>query len=267
MAAGLGELTQAGAGLSQPGGGNRIAIGPGSGRRRTLGTQGERGKIGVGQLAGALQRREPLLLVPANGPGGATGPVLADLGIRLGGSAGQIDQCGVGQDPAWRDVALDRDGVPGLPQLTDHGDATAVADLVHPRGAPPRVDPDRGAGEPGERVELLLGPHHLVLRRQVVGHEIADLTEHLDVEGGVTQPGLRQGSGRPVHGRVLLGKAEAEVVLDDRGEPNPRQTHEASPELGVEQARRMQTDLRQAGQVLGCGMQDPLDVGDDLGDG
>ena len=56
-------------------------------------------------------------------------------------------------------------------------------------------------------------------------------------------------------------------MLDDGGEPDPREPHEAAPELGVEQARRAQTDLCEAGQILGSGMQDPLDIGDDIGDG
>ena len=56
-------------------------------------------------------------------------------------------------------------------------------------------------------------------------------------------------------------------MLDDRSEPDARQTDEPSGELGVEQSRRAQTDLRQAGQILGCRMQNPLDAVDRVGDG
>jgi len=138
---------------------------------------------------------------------------------------------------------------------------------VHAGRATPRLDPDRGTREPDKRLELLFGPPRLALGFQVVGHEIADPAEHLDIEGGIAQPGLRQRSGRPVHRRVLLGKAEPEVVLDDRCQPNAGQTHEASPELGVEQPGRVQTHLREAGQVLGGGMQDPLDIADHVSNG
>ena len=56
-------------------------------------------------------------------------------------------------------------------------------------------------------------------------------------------------------------------MLHDSGEAHPGQPHEASPELGVEQAGRAHADLRQAGQVLGGGMQDPLDIREDGADG
>ena len=94
-----------------------------------------------------------------------------------------------------------------------------------------------------------------------------DLAEYLDVERRVSKPGLRQWPGRPVDGRVLLGKGEPEIVLDDGSEPDPRQTDEPSSELGVEQSRRMQANLRQARQILGGGVQDPLDIGQGVCDG
>ena len=78
-----GELPQGCAGLSQPGGGNRVAIGPGPRRWRTVRARGENGQVGLRQLAGPLQCGEPLPLVSAHGP--RAGAVL-DVGGRLGGS-------------------------------------------------------------------------------------------------------------------------------------------------------------------------------------
>ena len=81
-------------------------------------------------------------------------------------------------------------------------------------------------GGPWKRVRAsnsCVRPLHLALGGQVGGHGVADLHQHLDVEGGVAQPRLGQRAGGPVDGGVLLGQAEAEVVLDDGGEADPGQ--------------------------------------------
>ena len=62
----LGELTQGCARLNQSGGSNRVTLGPGSCRWRTVGVHGERRKIRLRHLTGSLQRGEPLSLVSAN---------------------------------------------------------------------------------------------------------------------------------------------------------------------------------------------------------
>ena len=101
-------------------------------------------------------------------------------------------------------------------------------------------------------------------RGEVDAHEVAQLDEHLDVEGGVAQPRLGQRAGGPVDRGVLLGQAQAEVVLDHRGEADPGQPEEPSRQLGVEELAGPQADLGQARQVLGGRVQDPLGRADRL---
>ena len=113
-------------------------------------------------------------------------------------------------------------------------------------------------------LELLARPPGLALRREVDAHEVAQVDEHLDVEGGVPQPRLGQRPRRPVDGGVLLGQRQPEVVLDHGGEPDPRQPEQTPRELGVEELSRAQADLGQARQVLGRGVQDPLGAADRL---
>ena len=76
--------------------------------------------------------------------------------------------------------------------------------------------------------------------------------------------GSGQRTGRPVHGRVLLGHPVAEQGLDQRGQADARVTEQAAGELGVEELRGVQADLVEAGQVLGRGVQDPLGALEDL---
>ena len=66
---------------------------------------------------------------------------------------------------------------------------------------------------------------------------------------------------------MLLGQAQTKVVLDHRGESHPWQAHQATPELGVEKTRGAHAELGKTGKVLGCGVQDPLDIAQDLIDG
>ena len=56
-------------------------------------------------------------------------------------------------------------------------------------------------------------------------------------------------------------------MLDDGGEADTGEPEQASGELGVEELVRAQADLRQAREVLGGGVQDPLGAADGLGDG
>ena len=87
---------------------------------------------------------------------------------------------------------------------------------------------------------------------------LAQLDEHLDVEGGVLEPRFGERARRPVDGGVLLGHPLAQQRLDQRGQPDPRVAEQPPGELGVEQSRGVQPELGQAGQVLGRGVQDPL---------
>ena len=120
-----------------------------------------------------------------------------------------------------------------MPDVRRHGSSRAAA-----------------AGERQQGLELLRRPLALAGLLELGGDEVAELDEHLDVERGVDQPRLGQRPGRPVGGRVLLGQAAAEVVLDQRGEADARQVEQAAGELGVEQRARAQPDLGEAGEVL-----------------
>jgi hypothetical protein len=128
---------------------------------------------------------------------------------------------------------------------------------VQARGTPPRVDP-LGQLETAQGVELLARPLALAGRLELRLEHVAQLDQHLDVEGGVLQPRLGQWPGRPVDRRVLLLHPEAEQGLDEGRQPDPWIAEQPAGQLGVEQLRGNQADVGEAGEVLGRGMQDPL---------
>ena len=99
------------------------------------------------------------------------------------------------------------------------------------------------------------------------GHQVAQLDEDLDVEGGVLQPRLGQRARGPVGGGVLLAHPLAQQGLDQGGEPDAGVAEQAAGELGVEERGGLQADLAQAGEVLGRGVQDPLGAGEGLLEG
>ena len=123
---------------------------------------------------------------------------------------------------------------------------------------PPRLRPRWGWCRGARRLELLEGPVELALLGQQTGQHVTQLDQHLDVEGGVHQPVLRQRPPRPVRGAVPLLQPQAEQLLDQRTETDPRQPGQPAGQLGVEQQGRDQTDLGQARQILMGGMQHPL---------
>ena len=97
----------------------------------------------------------------------------------------------------------------------------------------------RVAGIEGlERLELLACPLGLAGRLELVGQQLPQLDEHLDVERGVQQPGSGQRPGRPVGGGVLLLHPVAEQGLDQRGQPDARVAEQPSGQLGVEERAR-----------------------------
>ena len=112
--------------------------------------------------------------------------------------------------------------------------------------------------EAPQRVELLARPLVLAGLHQLGGEHVAQLDEDLDVESGVLQPRSGQRPGRPVGCGVLLLHRVAQQGLDQRGQADPRVAQQPPGELGVEQRRRDQPDLGEAGEVLGGGVQDPL---------
>ena len=103
--------------------------------------------------------------------------------------------------------------------------------LTAPRPRRPRTrcSPDvrrqastRGVGTKSRRrLELLARPVELAGLDQLGVQRVAQLDQHLDVQGGVLQPGCGQRAGRPVDGRVLLLHPVAEHRLDERGQARP----------------------------------------------
>ncbi len=165
---------------------------------------------------------------------------------------------------AGRDVPPLRDPVPGLPQLPYDGQLPPPAHLVHAGRAPPGILAGLGRRGRGDRVELLAGPLQLALPVQLLLQRVAQVDEQLDVQRRVPQPGLGQRPGGPVDRGVSLLQDETEHALDHRAEADPGEPGEPPGQLGVEQPGRHHAYLAQAGQVLGGGVQHPLDAGEGL---
>ena len=105
-------------------------------------------------------------------------------------------------------------------------------------------------------------PLELALGGQFGLQLVAQRDQQLDVQRRVVQPVLRQRPARPVGGAVALLQPVAEQQLDERAERDPLEAGEAAGELGVEQPRRAQAQLGEAGEVLGGGVQHPFGVGE-----
>ena len=113
-----------------------------------------------------------------------------------------------------------------------------------------------------EVLELLLGPLVLAGLDQRRGDHVAQLDQHLDVEGGVLQPGLRQ--------RSPWTSRRRSAPCASSGPGSPRRAwpgrRAGSPAAGrrarCRRAAPAQPDLAQARQVLAGRVQDPLGVAD-----
>ena len=185
----------------------------------------------------SLQRRHPAV-------GVALGAAAVEaLGGQQRGPVGRHrlrggDDGGVGEDPAGRDVALLGDLVAGLPQRAYGAERPPAADPVQARtyGATRRR---AGSSSKLRRWSNSWRAHSaLPAASSSAASSVAQLDEHLDVEGGVLEPRLGQRPGRPVDGRVLLGQPVAEQRLDQGGQADPRVAEQAAGELGVEQPGR-----------------------------
>ena len=168
----------------------------------------------------------------------------------------------VGHEAAGRGVDLAGVVVAGRPQLAGDGE---VARLRRPWMPDSRRHGSwRTDGLALEhRLELLRGDLASCRRSSSSSADrVAHVEQQLDVERGVDEPGLRQRPGRPVGGGVLLREVDAEQLLDDGAEADAGEAGEPGAELGVEDARRVEADLAQAGEVLARGVQDPLLVAD-----
>ena len=92
------------------------------------------------------------------------------------------------------------------------------------------------------------------------GHGVAELGQQLDVQGRV--PELRRGERAygPVGGAVPLLEHLAELALHEGTEADALTAEEPTGELGVEEGLGSQAQLGEAREVLGGGVQDPLDT-------
>ena len=124
-----------------------------------------------------------------------------------------------------------------------HSDRTAAS----ARGLRTRCMPEvrrhgsaRGAGGGAVRTasNSCARPLELALLVEQPGEDVAQLDQHLDVQRGVDEPVLGEGTARPVGRAVPLLQREPEQLLHHRAEPDPRQPGEPPGQLGVEQLRR-----------------------------
>ena len=173
-----------------------------------------------------------------------------------------VDDRGVGQHPARRDVAVGR---------------VVVAGVARARGRPPAgggcaaggcrtyAATDRraaGAAGPAGPPRTPARPTRACRPRPARSASTSrSVDQQLDVERGVGEPVVRQRPGGPVGGRVALLQPDAQVLLDHRAQRDPLLAEQPPGQFGVEQPAGTQPDLGQAGQVLVGGVQDPLGVG------
>jgi hypothetical protein len=151
-------------------------------------------------------------------------------------------------------------GVAFQPQLPHRGQLAAVPDLVEPGRLAPGVH--SGCCEPGgqDRGEFLLGVFEFSVGFEQFDELLAQFRQNFDVERCVPEPGFRQGTGGPVGCRVLLGEPKTKQLLDHGREADAGKACQTGCQFSVEKFVRPHTQLRQAGQVLAGGVQDPFDA-------
>ena len=178
------------------------------------------------------------------------------VGVALGAAAveapGAQQRARASVGIAWAAATIAASGMirPGrdvaLARRSRRGSPTARGPRPAPGGRGPGAGPTYGAtARRGRRAEGCAARSNswrahssLPASTQLGGQHVAQLDEHLDVEGGVLQPRLRQRPGRPVGGGVLLGHPVAEQGLDERGQPDARVAEQPPGQLGVEQRGR-----------------------------
>ena len=233
----------------------------GASRRR----RADRAGRSVGGAAALDGRPPPVELRAA----GAAGELLAAsassrLRRRVGAVAAATSDA-IGDEPAGRDVELAGVARRG-PVQSSRATARlpAAADGVEPAEPAPRLcRAPASASRSSTASNSSRGELGLALLGELRHERVAHVDEELDVERGVLQPGLGERAGRPVGGGVLLGERDAEQCPRRRR----RARRAACPssrarELGVEDARGVEADLAQAGEVLARGVQHPLLVAD-----
>ncbi len=262
----LGDGADRRPGGREPRSGGRVAVAPRPRRRRALVRGLQVGQLGVRQVERLLDGRQPGGGLAAHRPA-APDRQRDQVGLGAGAGQGGGDERGVRQHPAGRDVPPPGDLVAALPERAHHGELATLAHPVQPGGPPPRLEPRGGRRRGHDRGELLLGPVALALLVELVGQRVPQLDEHLDVQRGVAQPRLGEGTGRPVGGGVALLQRQPQHLLDDRAEPDPGVAQQPAGQLGVEDPGRAQAELGQAGQVLRRRVQHPLVLGDGPAEG
>lgn len=174
----------------------------------------------------------------------------------------------IAESGRMRRAAL-RDAVARQPQFAHRGQAALIAHPMDSRRPPPPVAPRGGARLLGTRlpqiVEFLCGPIGFALLRQHVGDRGAQLDEQLHIQGGVVEPFGGQRALGPVGRAVALGQPEAQQPLDHGRQVHPLEPGQPPGQLGVIQRRWPHAHLRQTGQVLIRGVQDPLVAAEHLG--
>ena len=120
--------------------------------------------------------------------------------------------------------------------------------------------PGRGRTGGEHRLEFLPGPLGLALVFELVRERVAQVGQHLHVQGRVAEQFLAQRTDRPVGRRMALFQVEAEHLLDERAEGYARIAEQPPGQFGIEEPPRPEADLGQAGQVLGRRVQHRLGV-------
>ena len=109
--------------------------------------------------------------------------------------------------------------------------------------------------------------HSSLPAAQFGGQVVAELDQHLDVEGGVLQPRLGQRTGRPVGGGVLLAHAASRAGSRRAWRGRRGGSRAGGRPARCRTGRRTQAHLGQAREVLGRGVQDPLGAVEGVGSG
>jgi hypothetical protein len=65
---------------------------------------------------------------------------------------------------------------------------------------------------------------------------------------------------------MLLSQTHMKPLLDHRAEGDPLVAEQPAGQFGVEEPSRTQSELGEARQILGSGVQDPLGLVDDVGE-
>ncbi len=133
------------------------------------------------------------------------------------------DEGGVGHEPAGRAVDLACVGIPRQPQLPGDGEVARRRGSSGCRSAAATARPARWRSRARATSRTPRRRSRTCSSRSRIAPSASRRSgEQLDVERGIDEPGLGERSGRPVRRRVLLREVDAEQLLDDGAEADPR---------------------------------------------